>query len=798
MSWRLVFEGWDHRRQPLREALCTLGNGYVATRGAFEEADAGGAHYPGTYLAGGFDRAASRVLGREVVNEDLVNWPNWLLLSFRPPGGPWFDPATCELVELRVELDLQRGVLQRTARVRDGDGRETDLVARRWVHMADPHLAGIHWSLTPRNWSGRLQVRSGLDGSVRNTGVARYNDLRRQHLVPLATGHDGDEIVSLHVRTIQSRLRMAQAARTRVRAGGGRLPDTRDVEIGPDRVAQVVALDVDEGEPVEVEKLVSIHTSRDRAVSEELGAALQDVARAPRFDELLLSHAQAWASLWRRCDVELDGHPEQQRTLRVHVFHLLQTVSHHGVGLDVGVPARGLHGEAYRGHVFWDELFIFPFLDQSLPELTRSLLLYRVRRLPAARWNAKEQGLRGALYPWQSGSDGREESQRVHLNPRSGRWLPDDTHLQRHVNGAVAYNIWSHVHTTHDREFLAYYGAEVFLEIARMWASLAHPGAGGERYHIRGVVGPDEYHTAYPDRDEPGIDDNAYTNLLAAWVLARAPELLALLTPDDTRRVRDRVKLEDAELRAWERISRRLYVPFHGDRIISQFEGYDALEEFDWEGYRQRHGDIQRLDRILEAEGDTPNRYKASKQADVLMLFYLFSAEQLEELLGRLGYEYDGDLIPRNVEYYARRTSHGSTLSRVVHSWVLSRSDRPRAWSLFCDALSSDVQDIQGGTTHEGIHLGAMAGTVDLVRRCFAGVEIRDDALWIDPRLPDEMAHMRFRVRYHGHWIALSIGDGAVEVAPEAGWRTSLRVGFRGEVHTIEPGERVRLDLDGG
>ena len=211
----------------------------------------------------------------------------------------------------------------------------------------------------------------------------------------------------------------------------------------------------------------------------------------------------------------------------LHVFHLLQT-TYRAADLDAGVPARGLHGEAYRGHVFWDELFIFPFLNLRMPELTRALLRYRYRRLGAARRAARAEGLRGACYPWQSGSDGREESQSLHLNPRSGRWLPDHSRRQRHVNAAVAYNAWQYYEVTRDAQFLSSFGAEMVLEIARFWASLASWNAGHGRFEIRGVMGPDEYHDAYPWASEPGLDNNAYTNLMAVYCLCRAHDVLRL------------------------------------------------------------------------------------------------------------------------------------------------------------------------------------------------------------------------------------------------------------------------------
>ncbi len=802
-GWTLVYDGYDPTHEGVRESLCTLGNGYVATRGAAPEAEADGVHYPGTYLAGCYDRQPTEIEGRVLEHEDLVNAPNWLPLTFRPAGAAWLRLDAVEILGYRQALDLRHGLLVRDVRVEDGRGRRTRVISRRLVHMAAPHLAALETTITAENWTGPIEVRSALDGRVENRGVERYRHLSSRHLAPLEARAVGGHTIVLRVRTLQSEIQIAQAARTRILVegavrGGERRIATADGYVADDRILELAA-----GRPVTVEKVVALYTSRDRAISEAGRAAVEAVTEAGDFAGLLASHGRAWARLWRAFEIDTDvdrgdGEPPDRGAdliLRLHTFHLLQTASPHSADLDVSVGARGLHGEGYRGHIFWDELFVFPVLNFRRPDITRGLLMYRYRRLDAARRAARAAGHRGAMYPWQSGSDGREETPHAYFNPRSTRWIPDHSALQRHVGAAIAYNIWQYYQATGDVTFLAEAGAEMLLEIARFLASLATPSHEGDRYEIRGVMGPDEYHTGYPDAEHPGLDNNAYTNLMTAWVLWRALEVLDLVPPDRCGELCERLVLDETERARWDATSRRMRLVFLEGGILAQFEGYDRLREFDWAGYRARYGDIHRLDFILESEGDTPNRYKLSKQADVLMLFYLFSAEELGALFERLGYPFEPASIPRTIAYYHARTAHGSTLCRVTMAWVLARSDRVRSWALFHEALVSDVADIQGGTTREGIHLGAMAGTVDLVARCYTGLELRGDVLWLNPQLPAGLRRLGLWVRYRGHALELTISPTTLEVSAARCVMPAMRIGVRDTVHELAAGERRTFAL---
>jgi trehalose/maltose hydrolase-like predicted phosphorylase len=797
--WSLVYEDFEPSSEGVRESLCTLGNGYFGTRGAAAWARADGVRYPGVYLAGGYNRLRTRIADREVESEDLVNLPNWLSLELNLAGAGWFDERRVHLLAYRQELDLRRGLLLRAMTFEDERGRRSTLRERRLVSMADMHAAALEVTVTAENWSGTVAVRSGVDGRVVNAGAKLYAKFNNRHLEPVLGEVVGDDAVLLLVRTAKSNLQVAEAARTRLHRDGRTVETVRSPELEPGYVAQTFEAPIATGETLRIEKYAALYTSRDAAIFEPAEAARKAIARASSFEAARAAHAQAWRHLWERFDIRLkaeDGEYEINLALllRLNLFHLLQTASPHSIGLDIGVPARGWTGEAYQGHIFWDELFIFPTLTFRLPEIARSLLMYRYRRLDEARIAAARAGFRGAMFPWQSGSDGREETQAFNLNPRSERWVPDNSFRQRHVGSAIAWNVWQYLQITGDREFLLFYGAELMLEIARFWSSLAEFDEARGRYCIHGVMGPDEFHEGYPDSPAHGVSNNAYTNVMAAWVLWRALDVLELL--DDRRRTEivARLGLSAEELARWADISRRMFVPFQEDGVISQFEGYERLAELDWEAYRTRYGNIQRLELILEAEGDSANRYKLSKQADVLMLFYLFSPEEVSGLMGRLGYQFEPEMLPRNVAYYDARCSHGSTLSRVVSAWGLAHSDRPKAIAYLTDALLSDLKDIQGGTAAEGVHLGAMAGTVDLVLRACMGIEVSGGVLRFNPHLPERLERLELTIRYRGHTLDLSLRRWAFTVRGEVAGAAPINLAL-GRKEIIFPGGERTFEL---
>ncbi|GGM33894.1 family 65 glycosyl hydrolase [Micromonospora sonchi] len=761
-SWVLSYTDGDPAGEGTRETMLTLGNGYLAARGAAPEAVADGVHYPGTYLAGFHNRQP----GPDGGEESIVNLPNWLPLTFRPAAGQWYAPEHGRLLHEHRALDLRCGLYLRELLVLDPAGRRTRIRQRRLVSMAAPHLAALETTLVAENWSGPLEIRSGIDGGVRNTNSPAEAATSRRHLTGIGSGVDGPDVIWLTATTTGAGHRVAAAARATLTGGEGA---SRRRAGGTEDVAQVVTLDANTGEQLVVEKTAAVFSSRDAAVDEPLAAARDEVRRAGSFTRLLAEHTAAWRDLWTRFRLDVgESHP-WQLPIRVHTFHLLQTLSPYAAELDAGVPARGLHGEGYHGHIFWDELFVYPYLNLRFPELTRALLEYRHRRLTAARRQAADTGGDGALFPWQSGTSGRDESPRCSVNPVNGEWMPDHTGRQPHANLAIAYSVWRYWETTADLSFLAESGLELLVATARYWAAAASYDPADDRYDIRGVTGPDEYHDGYPGRPGQGLDNCAYVNVMVAWVLGRAEEAYAVVGRHPGAVSWRTIAVDDAERARWAHIARRLRLAFLPGGIPAQFEGYRDLAELDWDRYRRRYGDLRLLGPLLQTEGDDPNRYKISKQADVLMLLYLFSAEELTALVRQLGYAFDPASIPAIVDYYLSRTTHGSTLSRVAHAWVLARTDRRRSWEMLLAALGTDLTDPAHSSTREGIHLGATAGTLDILQRCYTGLEVRGDVLRLNPLLPDCLDHLDCVIRYRNRLIGLRIDHHTVRFTTPPG-----------------------------
>lgn len=737
-GWNLTYPYFDPADEKLRETLTAVGNGYLGNRGSYEGETASDAHYPGTYIAGVYNKPATIVGGKRIYNNDFVNCPDWTKVSFAVGQSGFISPLKMNVLSYRHNLDIKEGVVSRSLVVKDTRGRITRIHSRRLAAMHNPHLCAVQFDVTPLNYSATIRIRSAIDGRIINDNVARYRELTQTHLSTVSQGKAGSGIF-LHAETKISRYQIIMHAKSTVFQGGNRVRPPKEIQQRKGYVAEIFTLHPNENSTCRIEKLVSIFTSRDKDVKNPLTAGRNALSTVKTFSDVYRPSVRAWAKLWRVSDIQIDGDRFMQKAVRLHTYHLLVAASPHNVDIDAGITARGLHGEAYRGHVFWDELYIMPFYTLRFPQIARALLMYRYCRLDGARRYARENGYTGAMYPWQTADGGDEETQLIHYNPADGSWGPDLSRRQRHVSIAVFYNVWRYVEDTGDRQFLNRYGAEMMVEIARFWASIAEWDPGSGKYVISGVMGPDEFHEKLPGSKEPGVKDNAYTNIMVVWLLENATALIKTLPTGVLKQIKEKIGFEIEETERWKQICQKLNLIVTQAGIISQFDGYMTLKELDWDRYRSKYGNIHRMDRILKAEGDSPDKYKLAKQADTLMTYYVLSPEAVGRILTRLGFPVSDaiDLMKKNYAYYEQRTSHGSTLSKVVHAVISSfMSNEETAWKWFLEAMESDIYDTQGGTTPEGIHCGVMAGTIDLVTRYFAGIDFSKTIPHIRPNLP--------------------------------------------------------------
>lgn len=825
-NWNLEFDYYNPKEEGKREALSAIGNGYFVARGSdvFEKANL--IHYPGTYVAGLYNRTSTNTGELIDKNEDLVNLPNFLRFNFSIKEGNWFSIDDVEILSYKHSLNLKEGILEKQITFRDQQSRETSICEKRFVHMRHFHLAGQHIEFKPLNWSGNLKVQSIIDGDVENKGTKQYRLLNGKHLQILDLRSENEHLF-LESRLSQSKVIVAISSRTSFCINGVTKQIERKNIVNDKSVAQEFNLEVKQNDKIEFEKISALYTSRDWGISEPGEASIEAITEAPEFSILLEDQKEEWRHLWEKFELKIETEDQYSQipaslVLRLHSFHILQTISPNSIDLDCGIPARGWTGEAYRGHVFWDELFVFPFLNLRMPEVAKAVLRYRYRRLDEAKNLAREMGAFGARFPWESASSGQEETPKYSWQEKTNCWAPIRTNLQIHVNAAIAFNIWQYYQVTGDLHSIYTYGAEMLFEIARFYASYAKFDQTKERYVINQVAGPDEFHTAYPDSEIPGINNNAYTNIMAAWTISRALDLLNNLPVDHRKQLCEKLNLYKEEISVWEAVSRNMYIPIQKSGIINQFDGYENLLDFPY--HKNEKIDLSMIEKILDQQGGHLNQYKISKQADVLMLFYVFSAEELQDIFNQLGYEFPMNTIPKNINYYMNQTINYSTLSRVTHAWVLSRLDRPRSWAIisqifpaesevcgpgddtiipksldiFLEALSSDYNDIQGGTTCEGIHIGAMSGTIDIIQRGYTGIVTRDDVLWFNPYLPDGIKTLSFNINYRSQSIRFEISRQTVNVIARHSSAESVNIGFLNHVYSISSGENLLFDINKG
>lgn len=774
----IVFDHYDAGDERRREALLTLGNGVVAWRASAPEAAFIGAetkHYAGLYRAGWYDNAQRMVNGRMVRIDSLVNLPDPFGLIFSADGEQWVEGS---VTSYRQYLDLETSVLRRDLQLRLGDNR-LELKEERFVSLADPTLTILRWEIQSDDALDQFVVHSLLDGDTTNRLIERDQAYEGKRLEIENVVHNEDGFAALLARLPESGEQVAVACQLIAH------PSMHwSTAVSQKRLTQQACSSAGHSCWV-IEKRVRVLLNRE--IPQPFASITQLLPKIT-YAVLRGEHEQRWKAIWAHIGLKLND-ASLSMPLRLGMWHVLQNSPIAQDNADQGFPSRGWQ-EGYFAQIFWDEMFAFPFLASQFSKVSERLLDYRYRRLGAAKRSANEAGFEGAMFPWRSARDGTEQTPPFRLNPLSGRWMKDPTCLQRHIGSAVVYDVWQHSQITGDLDWFARVGAELMIEVARFWASRVAEDLVTGRYMIRGVIGPDEYHNSYPGNPQPGLDNNAYTNMMAAWVLFQTHCMLEYLPRDQRTTLMQRLQVDRAEPEAWSRIAQRIYLPFLPDGVLNQFDGYEQLLASvpNWE-----KGSDPRLDWLLEARDDSTDRYRLTKQADVLTLFYLFPAPELKRLCEAMGYPFDESEMQRIVEFHLARITHESSLSKVICAGALAQLQPETSWKFFRDCLRTDLDAPSDSGTLEGVHLAAMGGAIDVLQRHYLGIFPMPDTLHLRPSIPAALDGVTLGFRFRGQHMQVSLQSRrlTLKLAEEA---SPVDIFCAGRRLTLAPGKSLSLN----
>jgi len=721
--WKITEDSFEPQKQHHKETIFTIGNGYLCTRGAFEES------YPGdrraTFAHGVFDAVPISIT-------ELANTPDWLPLSVHLDGER-FSLASGEVKHFSRSLDLRSGVLSRTVEWVSPKGRGATLTFERFTSLADEHIALIRCQVTP-DFEGTVEFRASLNGNTDNEGITHWRWIAQDQ---------SGETVYLHNRTRKSGIDIVNAMRL-VGVVGNRLSaDYWDVENAPTLTLKMAAVP---GKTLIMDKFVAVATSRD--TQDPLRMALDHVNAIVDWPAACEANAEAWESEWERTDVVIEGEAvsdtqesdtaEAQIALRFNLFHMLIAAPRHDSNVNIG--AKTLSGFGYRGHSFWDtEIFMLPLFIYTAPHIASNLLNYRSQRLPAARAKAKSNGYEGAQFPWESADTGEEVTPTwiPHFADRNKLvriWTGD---IEIHISADVALAAQKYWQLTGDDAWLIEQGAELILDTAKFWASRAEWNAELNRYEYNDVIGPDENHEH--------VNNNAYTNRMAQWNMQCGLEILDWLkehAPSKAAELVKRLDLSTDRLDHWREVIARLYFNVNASGLIEQFEGFFQQPYVDLAAMEPRTRSVQEIYGIQEASS-----IQVLKQPDVLMMQYL------------LHDQYTIEQIRVNYDYYTPRTDHtyGSSLGPSIQAIMACEVGKPDdAYEHFIRAARADLRDVRGNAG-DGIHAASAAGTWQAVVFGFAGLKIKpaadssDAPGWtVTPRLPKGWKRVAFKFFYRG------------------------------------------------
>ena len=728
-EWNIVEEGFHTKYNRISESVFSLGNGRMGQRANFEEYYSGDT-LAGNYVAGIYYPDKTRVgwwkNGYPEYFAKVLNAANWIGLHIEL-DGEMLDLAKCEVDHFYRVLNMKEAYLERRFQAKLVSGKIVKVKAQRFCSIVDDEVGAIRYAITPVNFSGPISINAFVDVDVVNED-SNYDE---KFWLGVDTEVNHDEAYVL-AETKKTAFQVCTGMKLFIEAEG-RKADYSYTKIERDKYAACIAdLNAEEGEDLVIYKIAANLSSMNHP-KEALLANCKHVVNAAfekGYDALKREQAAAWAKKWNESDIIIEGDVSAQQGIRFNIFQMHQTYTGEDERLNIG--PKGFTGEKYGGSTYWDtEAYCLPFyLSTTDQQVARNLLIYRYKHLDRAIENAQKLGFKNgaALYPM------------VTMNGEECHNEWEITFEEIHRNGAIAYAIYDYIRYTGDKTYLEEYGLEVLIGIARFWNQRAHFSTRRGKYVIHGVTGPNEY--------DNNVNNNWYTNFIAAWCIKYAIEAIDYVqkvSPERWKEIEEKVKFyEYTELGEWKKISENIYLPY--DETLGVFEQADGFFDKDWE---KTADDLKPEDRPINQNWswDRILRSVYIKQADVLQGLYFFEDH------------FDEETLRKNFEFYEPRTVHESSLSPCVHAIQAAKLGRmDKAYEMYLRTARLDLDDYNNDT-EDGCHITSMAGTWMAVVKGFGGMRVIDDQLIFNTLLPKQWQGYAFKVRFRGSILEVKVDE---------------------------------------
>ena len=719
------------------EAIFALGNGYIGLRSANEE----------RYLNEKRDLFISGTFNKANKNEvtELPNVADVTEIEIFINGKHLMLNASNNKEYVKY-LNLKTGELNRTFVYLDEEGNKYSLKFNRFVAQDRLHVIVNRVEITPLSKTANIRFISGINGQVTNTGSQHFNEGEKRVYEY--------KYIQMLQETSESCITFIQNSAHNIYINGDKIEEKPELSIDRRKVTISNNYDLTQGQTLVIEKFSNIYTTRD-TTSENLtieqirDASLDEIKEISNmsYEILFNSNKEVWSSYWNDQNIVIEGNDYDQLAIRFAQYHLkVMTPSHDN---RCGIAAKGLSGEGYKGHSFWDtEIFILPFYTYSKPEIARKLLEYRYLSIGGARKKAKDNGYEGAMYPWESAwlEDGEVTPVWGAVDIVTGKstkiW---SGFIEQHITSDITFAIWQYYMVTNDEDFMEKYGYEIMFDTAIFWASRLEWDEIKQRYHINEVIGPDEY--------KEHVDNDAFTNWLAYWTIETAINYYNKLKESDSeviRKLESKLSLQNA-MENWTTKLPKIYLPEPRDldNVIPQNDTFLSLEDIDLTKYKnQEHIGSMFKDYNL----DQVNKIQVVKQADVVMLLYL------------LEHKFSKEVKKANYDYYEKRTLHDSSLSLSTHSILASDIDeKDLAYKLFQEATKIDLGENMKTSDH-GIHAASLGGLWQIVVNGFGGVRMVGGNLRINPKLPENWSRLTFSFMWKGNKLDIELTKEGIKI----------------------------------